>query len=60
MPSTCSSAVSPQSAGEVNERIRTFMATRLGQPLWPEDQEEYERLLEAWTAATREELIMAA
>ncbi|KOG53134.1 hypothetical protein ADK76_28895 [Streptomyces griseoflavus] len=60
MSSICSSADAPRSAGEVNERIRTFMATRLGQPLWPEEQEEYERLLEAWAAATRGELIMVA
>ncbi|WP_030375537.1 hypothetical protein [Streptomyces rimosus] len=60
MSSTCSSAVSPRSADEVNERIRAFMTTRLGQPLWPEEQEEYVRLLEAWAAATRGGLIMAA
>ncbi|MCZ1013931.1 hypothetical protein [Streptomyces noursei] len=36
---------------EANERIRVFMAARAGRSLWPEEQAEYERLLDAWAAA---------
>ncbi|AJC53533.1 hypothetical protein GZL_00929 [Streptomyces sp. 769] len=41
----------PDATAEANERIRTFMAARVGRPLWPEEQAEYERLLAAWTDA---------
>ncbi|WP_198539930.1 hypothetical protein [Streptomyces sp. CT34] len=36
---------------EVNERIRAFMAARVGRPLGPEEQAEYEQLLVNWTDA---------
>ncbi|WP_199810416.1 MULTISPECIES: hypothetical protein [Streptomyces] len=45
---------------EANTAIRCFMAARAGRPLWPEEQVEYERLLEAWAAAVRAELVTAA
>ncbi|WP_199810701.1 hypothetical protein [Streptomyces rimosus] len=45
---------------EANDAIRCFMASRAGRPLWPEEQAEYERLLEAWVAAVRRDLAMAA
>ncbi|WP_199829076.1 hypothetical protein [Streptomyces rimosus] len=45
---------------EANEMIRRFMAARAVRPLWPEEQAEYERLLEAWAAAVRAELVTAA
>ncbi|MFH8751143.1 hypothetical protein ACH4GK_31615 [Streptomyces rimosus] len=45
---------------EANAEIRAFMAARAGRPLWPEEQAEYERLLEAWAAAVRAELVQAA
>lgn len=38
-------------ADEVNAEIAAFMRARLGRPLWPEEREEYERLLAAWSEA---------
>ncbi|WP_329143409.1 hypothetical protein OIU91_05850 [Streptomyces sp. NBC_01456] len=40
-------------ADVANEAIRRFMAARVGRPLWPEEQEEYEQLLAAWAEAAR-------
>ncbi|MFD7661099.1 hypothetical protein [Streptomyces sp. NPDC059788] len=48
------------STTEANEAIRAFMAARAGRPLWPEERAKYERLLEAWAAAVRAELVTAA
>ncbi len=45
---------------EANDAIRHFMSARAGRPLWPEERAEYERLLEAWAAAVRRDLAMAA
>lgn len=45
---------------EANEAIRRFMAARSGRGLWPEEQAEYEALLEVWAAAVRRDLAMAA
>lgn len=45
---------------EANDAIRRFMSARAGRPLWPEEQAVYERLLEAWAAAVRRDLAMAA
>ncbi|MFK8844657.1 hypothetical protein [Streptomyces sp. Ac-502] len=47
-------------ATEANEAIRAFMSARADRPLWPEEQAEYEALLEAWAAAVRGDLAMAA
>ncbi|MFI2184629.1 hypothetical protein [Streptomyces sioyaensis] len=41
----------PDATAEANEAIRRFMAARTGRPLWPDEAEEYERLLAAWAAA---------
>ncbi|MEU9123389.1 hypothetical protein AB0C96_26565 [Streptomyces sp. NPDC048506] len=41
----------PDATAEANERIRAFMAARMGRPLWPDEQAEYEQLLAAWAAA---------
>ncbi|MFE3653017.1 hypothetical protein [Streptomyces sp. NPDC059122] len=38
----------PDATAEANERIRAFMAARVGRPLWPEEQAEYEQLLAIW------------
>jgi hypothetical protein len=38
---------------QVNEEIRTFMRARLGRSLWPEEADEYARLLERWQWAAR-------
>ncbi|MCE4948918.1 MULTISPECIES: hypothetical protein [Streptomyces] len=38
----------PDATAEANERIRAFMAARVGRPLWPEEQAEYEQLLTTW------------
>ncbi|MEV7470283.1 hypothetical protein AB0O20_27820 [Streptomyces kronopolitis] len=43
----------PDAAAEANEQIRQFMAARTGRPLWPEEQAEYEQLLNIWAAAAR-------
>jgi hypothetical protein len=43
----------PDAAAEANDAIRRFMAARVGRPLWPEEQEEYEELLAAWAEAAR-------
>lgn len=45
---------------EANEAIRRFMAARSGRGLWPEEQVVYEALLEAWAAAVRRDLAIAA
>jgi hypothetical protein len=42
---------SPVTPDEANERIRRFMAERAGRPLWSHEQDEYEQLLAAWSAA---------
>ncbi|WP_181690499.1 hypothetical protein [Streptomyces sp. NBRC 110611] len=46
---------SPVTPDEANEAIRAFMiaSVRRGRPLWPEEQDEYEQLLDAWAAAVR-------
>ncbi|MEU9125214.1 hypothetical protein AB0C96_36180 [Streptomyces sp. NPDC048506] len=41
----------PDAIAEANRAIREFMAARIGRPLWPEEQDEYEQLLTAWAAA---------
>ncbi|MFJ9419748.1 hypothetical protein ACIRPT_37140 [Streptomyces sp. NPDC101227] len=41
-------------ADEVNEAIRLFMAARTGRALWPDEQDEYERLLATWAVARRD------
>lgn len=43
----------PDATAEVNRAIREFMAARTGRPLWPEEQEQYEQLLTAWTESVR-------
>ncbi|GCD37919.1 hypothetical protein OEIGOIKO_05729 [Streptomyces chrestomyceticus JCM 4735] len=45
---------------EANDTIRAFMTDRAGRPLWPEEQEQYERLLGEWAAAARRDLVTAA
>lgn len=60
MPARKIRRMSTLMAAEANERIRTFMAARSGRGLWPEEQAEYERLLEVWAAAVRGGLAMAA
>ncbi|MFI0152566.1 hypothetical protein [Streptomyces lydicus] len=48
--------VTPVTPDEANEAIRAFMVApvRRGRPLWPEEQAEYEELLDAWAAAVRD------
>ncbi|MFE0186911.1 MULTISPECIES: hypothetical protein [unclassified Streptomyces] len=41
----------PDATAEANRAIRDFMAARIGRPLWPEEQDEYEHLLATWAAA---------
>ncbi|MFK8850523.1 hypothetical protein [Streptomyces sp. Ac-502] len=53
-------SIRTMTATEANEAIRAFMSARADRPLWPEEQAEYERLLEAWAAAVRRDLAMAA
>ncbi|MEU9498265.1 hypothetical protein [Streptomyces sp. NPDC048196] len=43
----------PDATAEANEAIRRFMAARTGRPLWPEEQDKYEELLDTWAAALR-------
>ncbi|RSO41848.1 hypothetical protein DMH15_12615 [Streptomyces sp. WAC 06725] len=50
-----SPAAAPRPVAEVNGEIRDFMTERAGRPLRPEEQEQYEQLLAAWTAAVNSE-----
>jgi hypothetical protein len=44
----------PDAAAEANEQIRQFMAARTGRPLWPEEQDQYEQLLDTWSEAVHQ------
>lgn len=52
--STITGESSAGSASEANAAIRAFMTERAGRGLMPEEQAEYEQLLDTWAFAAQQ------